>query len=572
MAACHISLAQPHILDQIFASFSEIPLLLSANTPESGQLRTNNSTLVNAALTCRAFAEPASAVLWSAMHAGLIPLLFSLSNFKLDTSKENHEKYPTYQLTYPSLPTPKNIIEGGVSPSEWARFEVLARRIRYLSYSDPVDAKGAIDPSVVHLLVGQCGERPLLPNLRVLKWTPLGPKLEQQLLLESLFRTRTITKLILARWPRFESHAWDGRPLDVSDMAIVARVCPGLRDLVIDPHAVNLANAIPRTFYNSFHGLRSARVLLTQPTHHRELAMLPHLESLVLDNRLFVGVDNGTDMDDETGSASAITPAFRGFPALRTLEVLGYSNVSSASRILPTITSPMLSVVIMRIDLGFGGHERFIHLIETMCALPAAQQLRTFHLGGPPGRMLSSAQQAGWRWELPFRESAGALLQLHNLQDVSLGPTWRTWSITDDDVRAMQQAWPHIRSLEWRSFLMSTMSIKRRQPSGVFVDLPALSTLVTFAQNSCDLEVLKMECREIREDELAELDARAAAMELEEESTHGTGPKPRLQKLIVHARGGIFHQSCPEMSGGDVGRLNRTLRRLFPRLVEIQIK
>ncbi len=470
------------------------------------------------------------------------------------------------------LPTPKNIIEGGVSPSEWARFEVLARRIHYLSYSDPVEAKGAIDPSVVHLLAGQCSERPLLPNLRVLKWTPLGPKLEQQLLLESLCRTRTITKLILAPWPGFESHAWDGRPLDDSDMAIVARACPGLRELVIDADAVDSANAIPPTFYNSFHGLRSARVLLTQPTHLRELAMLPHLESLVLETRIFFDVDNGIDMDDDTGSASAITPAFRGFPAMRTLEVLGHSNVSSVSRILPIITSPMLSVVIMRIDLGFGGPEGFLHLIETLCALPAAQQLRTFHVSGPPGRMLSSARRAGWRWELPFRESAGALLQLHNLQDVSLGPTRRIWSITDDDVRAMQQAWPHIRSLEMGSILITSTAIQRRQPSGVSVDLPALSTLVTVAQNSRNLEVLKMECREIREDELAELDARAAAMELEEESTHGTGPEARLQKLIVHARGGIFHQSCPEMSGGDVGRLKRTLCRLFPRLEEIQIK
>ncbi len=148
-------------------------------------------------------------------------------------------------------------------------------------------------------------------------------------------------------------------------------------------------------------------------------------------------------------------------------------------------------------------------------------------------------------------------------------PTWRIWSITDDDVRAMQQAWPHIRSIDTRCYYWSTR-IRDRQPSGVSVDHPALNTLVTFAQNARNLEVLKMDCREIGEDELAELDARAAAMELEEESTHGIGPGPQLQKLIVHARCGIFHQSCPEMSGDDVGRLTRSLRRLFPRLEEIE--
>ncbi len=78
---------------------------------------------------------------------------------------------------------------------------MLARRIRFLSYVNPVVAKGEIDPTVVHFLVAQCSEGPLLPNLQVLAWTPLsGPKLEQQLLLEILCQTRTLTKLIFPAW------------------------------------------------------------------------------------------------------------------------------------------------------------------------------------------------------------------------------------------------------------------------------------------------------------------------------------------------------------------------------------
>ncbi|KAI0794245.1 hypothetical protein C8Q74DRAFT_1365743 [Fomes fomentarius] len=544
MDACHTSLAQPHILDEIFASFSEIPLLLSAHTAESEQLRTNKITLTNAALTCRAFAEPASAVLWSAMHAGLFPLLSTLSNFKLDSGKGDDETHHTY-----------NIIEGRVSPSEWARFEVLARRIQYLSCWDRLEAKRAIDPSVLRLLVGQCTERLLLPNLRVLKWSPLGRTLEQQLLLESLCRTRTLTKLIflpctatVASYP-----ALGGKPLDDSDMTIVARVCRGLRDLEINAAAVENVNAIPPTFYSSFHGLRSAQVPLTQPAHLRELAMLPHLESLVLGVGFLFYVDNGVNV----GNTSAITIAFHAFPALRTLEVHGRIDPSSVCRILHTIISPILSAVILHIDLRCGGPEGFIHLMEMLCALPAAQQLRTLHVITVRGRIRPGAQlaQAGWRWELPFRESAGPLLQLHNLQDVSLRPIWRKWSITDDDVRAMQQAWPHIQSLRMRSLLSQAM-FQDYQPSGV-VDLPALSTLVTFAQNCRNLEVLEMDCREIGEDELVELDARAAAKELEER----TGPEPRLQVLIVRSRA--------KMGGNDVGRLARALHRLFPRLEEI---
>ncbi len=406
----------------------------------------------------------------------------------------------------------------------------------------------------------------------MLKWTSFGRELEQQLLLESLCRTRALTKVIFAPCMVIESEpAWDAEePLDDSDMSIVARVCPALRDLVVDADAIEEANEIPPAFYSSFQGLRSARVLLTQPTHLRELALLPQLESLVIDAGFDFEVDNGIDVDDDIGNASAITVAFRGFPALRTLEVWGYVDPSSVSRILPTITSPMLLVVILRIDLGRGSPEGFIHLIETLCSVPSAQHLRTFHVLPPPGRMrLAAGQQVGWRWELSFKESARPLLQLHNLQDVSLGPTWRIWSITDDDVRAMQQAWPHIQSLEMRSSLSSAF-IQRCQPSGVSVDLPALSTLVTFAQNCRNLEVLKMDCREIGEDELVELDARAAAIELEE-SAYGTGSESsRLQKLIVRARGGIFHQYYPEMSGDNVGRLTRALHRLFPHVEEIQ--
>ncbi|KAI0747572.1 hypothetical protein C8Q74DRAFT_510671 [Fomes fomentarius] len=490
MAACHISLAQPHILDEIFASFrTEIPSFKF--TAWSEQLRTNNSTLANAALTCRAFAESASAVLWSAMHTGLIPLLLSLSNFKLDSGNADHEKYPTYvraplhdshsnsnsDSRNPPPPTPKKITEGGVSPSEWARFEVLARRIRSLSYVDPVAAKGQIDPTVVHLLVAQYSEGPLLPNLQVLAWIPSGPQLEQQLLLETLCQTQTLTQLIFPAWKEFLPEAWNGgHCFDDSDMAHVARVCPGLRDLVIDLDPVAWADVIPPTFYSSFHGLRSTRVLLSQPNHIRALAMLPHLESLVINTR-HSDADNGLHVDHDTGSASTITPPFRGFHALRTLEVQRCFNPSSASKLLLTITSPMLLVVIMSLDLGRGSPDAFIRFIETVCGLPSAQQLRTLHVARPFARMLSRARQAGWRWELSFREAAGALLQLHNLRDVILDPTWRIWSITDDDVRAMQQAWPHIRSLGTKCFYHSSMVESRRQPDGVSVDHPALNTL-----------------------------------------------------------------------------------------------
>ncbi len=68
----------------------------------------------------------------------------------------------------------------------------------------------------------------MLPNLRVLKWTCYS----REFLLQSLCQTRAFTKLIFAPCMVTEFYA-------ACDMAIFARVCPGLRNLVIDADAAD---------------------------------------------------------------------------------------------------------------------------------------------------------------------------------------------------------------------------------------------------------------------------------------------------------------------------------------------
>lgn len=85
------ALHNPDLLPEIFkhlAPFSE-PLALAQLEEPPADLRVPEHTylcrrtLVAAALTCRAFAEPASSVLWQVLYSGLLPLLCPLFAFKI---------------------------------------------------------------------------------------------------------------------------------------------------------------------------------------------------------------------------------------------------------------------------------------------------------------------------------------------------------------------------------------------------------------------------------------------------------------------------------------------------------
>lgn len=96
-AAASDVLHNSDLLSEIFkhlAPFSGRLVLLQleeppADLPVPEHTSSCRRTLVAAALTCSAFAEPASRVLWQVLYSGLLPLLCPLSAFKIVTDSTN---------------------------------------------------------------------------------------------------------------------------------------------------------------------------------------------------------------------------------------------------------------------------------------------------------------------------------------------------------------------------------------------------------------------------------------------------------------------------------------------------
>lgn len=90
-SATAIALSNPDLLFALFehlALFSHADLLKpgdisSQHFPRESYLR--RQTLINAALTCRSFAEPASSVLWRVLYPGPHPIFYPFPGFHKTT-------------------------------------------------------------------------------------------------------------------------------------------------------------------------------------------------------------------------------------------------------------------------------------------------------------------------------------------------------------------------------------------------------------------------------------------------------------------------------------------------------
>ena len=97
-------LANRDVVYELFDHLSLYPSSLSSFN--AAQLRMEDSkisrrTLASAALTCRAFSEPASEALWSVVHVGLLPLLKTFSSLKKCERENRWYPYSTsHKETY----------------------------------------------------------------------------------------------------------------------------------------------------------------------------------------------------------------------------------------------------------------------------------------------------------------------------------------------------------------------------------------------------------------------------------------------------------------------------------------
>ncbi|KAF8153355.1 hypothetical protein B0H34DRAFT_800567 [Crassisporium funariophilum] len=129
--------SNPDILDEI------CEYIYDDDDLDSDEATAGRQSLLWAALTCRAFLEPALDCLWRSLDS-LFPLLKILPAFAQSDG------------TY--------VLRGNISPEDWARFDWYARRIRKFSYNRDPDS---LDIAMhVYFRIAQLRSSPLLPSLR----------------------------------------------------------------------------------------------------------------------------------------------------------------------------------------------------------------------------------------------------------------------------------------------------------------------------------------------------------------------------------------------------------------------
>ncbi|KAH9928386.1 uncharacterized protein B0H18DRAFT_1118059 [Fomitopsis serialis] len=127
-------------------------------------------TLARMARVSSTFSGPALCALWSVID-DFEPLLRLLACRRMvavesdDSGSEDEESRPAPELEIDFLDT-RQVLEGDISPSDWERFQYYAALVRVCLY----DYDPTIDSSVYMQLSLRNGNKPLLPNLRYLKW------------------------------------------------------------------------------------------------------------------------------------------------------------------------------------------------------------------------------------------------------------------------------------------------------------------------------------------------------------------------------------------------------------------
>ncbi|RDB16617.1 hypothetical protein Hypma_002864 [Hypsizygus marmoreus] len=151
----------------------------------------HRATLLNAALSCRSFHNPALDVLWRTMDD--ITNLFRIlpAFYKLD---EIYVKDVTRLLFIQLTLLPPQVLDGPISEEDWSRFDMYARRIRQLIFVD-IEA----DPTVYTRMTWLKKSAPLLPCLTSLSAAPLGPGMLS--LLSPTLRTVRISAPSIQNYP-----------------------------------------------------------------------------------------------------------------------------------------------------------------------------------------------------------------------------------------------------------------------------------------------------------------------------------------------------------------------------------
>ncbi|KAI9061692.1 hypothetical protein FKP32DRAFT_1677895 [Trametes sanguinea] len=181
-ASTHRLLSNVDILTEIFDCFefgkfhgvaaayeaSWVPIEATGDSSEDERIEAElqrKRTLAQLARVCKAFQEPALSVLWRQLHSlfpllRLLPSLFMIQEQVIMESRYGAIPSDIYQLPL-DMPT-----------EHWDRLTNYAAYVRRLYYTDPAHRRlRDITAETWKLILRTFSDRPLLPNLQILKWS-----------------------------------------------------------------------------------------------------------------------------------------------------------------------------------------------------------------------------------------------------------------------------------------------------------------------------------------------------------------------------------------------------------------
>ncbi|KAI0762994.1 hypothetical protein C8Q74DRAFT_192233 [Fomes fomentarius] len=504
-------------IDVVYAVFGHLDLFPRPIT-DSKDCLTHEAflarrTLANAALTCRAFSEPALKTLWTCIHPG--PFLPLRKTFSCLTLKESDS--PDWELER------KRIVYGvgrEFSALEWEQFDRLASWVRYL------DFRGAtLEPSVVDALVKRCQTKgaALLPNLRVLHWSEsLGDAHELQLL-RALCSAPSLSLVCIGN----RQYTYSDNL--AQDLAVITEARPNLAHFSFSGYLYLQSNSPIR----SMRSLKSLELAEVDEASFCLIGTFPYLTDL---STTLIDVHNA----DSPPVNVARTPS-QGDPSFPTLRRLRTSGApATLIWMITQISSPDLT------SLSVKTHAKdiadMLPPFETIFALPAAHSLQQLHL------VIDLDDEAGGRMEVAFADFAHSILPLRHLEDVRLCVRPRMLSFSDADIALIKSAWPRLRRLS-----LSFDASKAVQDAWGPIPRPSIIALVDLALARPQLETLDVEVASITEDDLNQLEGI---------STGAPGDKHRRVLTWLTLARNYYREHITFPS--DVPRLARALHRLFP--------
>ncbi|KAI1787766.1 hypothetical protein LXA43DRAFT_1184274 [Ganoderma leucocontextum] len=426
-------------------------------------------TLARAARTCKAFADPASRVLWEVLvdPAPIVSVLRTLNAHAASEAEENARI--------------------------WDRFEQIARRIRAFCCWTST-GHGDEDIDILPPICSHYDGHPIFPNLRVLSVGAGVHGAPWLAFLRAVCASPTLVLCTIAA----------GYDIAVPEsLAIISDAHPELPHLKA-PSLWRFDEESHRALAK-FSNLQTARFMFIDTTLFSHLAALPNLRML----RGRFAISKPT-MDIQSA-----------FPALRELSTEDMDARTECLAVLPLISSKSLARLSVQISVPLT--ESMLEYLDEMCSSPALAQLHELDL-----RVDIEFNQFENQDE-PFEgvrvaDVLAPLKRLPALRDILVVVNFRTstvaaFDMNDKDLDTVASAWPDLAHVKLGHAIEHDDSPGGQEGIG----RPSLSAVVSLAERCRKLESLEVEFESVDASELARLEARADAC---------ASPQTELRRIV----------------------------------------